>query len=173
MPGIAETLWGRADRRRGATGRRRGNLRGPDVRGAIKADLELLDQLPEENVELRARLRQSIDARSWTSSTPPRKAVSCARSPRRTRAIGRDIVVFVARCCSPIVWWNVPHSRTNWLVMFVFLILLSGVVAVYGRAASSGRWPACATPATRTTQRVGGPRRILIASQCRPAAASS
>ena len=40
-----------------------GNLRGPDVRGAIKADMELLDKLPPEDVELRAALKQSIDQR--------------------------------------------------------------------------------------------------------------
>ncbi len=43
----------------------------------------------------------------------------------------RDIVVFVCAVLFTIVWWNVPHSRTNWLVTFIFLIALSGLVAVY------------------------------------------
>jgi hypothetical protein len=30
-----------------------------------------------------------------------------------------------------IVWWNVPHSRTNWLVMFIVLIALTIVVGLY------------------------------------------
>jgi hypothetical protein len=30
-----------------------------------------------------------------------------------------------------IVWWDVDHSRSNWLPMFILLILLSVVAAVY------------------------------------------
>ena len=29
------------------------------------------------------------------------------------------------------IWWDVPHSRSNWLVVFILLILLSVVTAVY------------------------------------------
>jgi hypothetical protein len=30
-----------------------------------------------------------------------------------------------------IIWWEVSHSRSNWLPMFVLLILLSVVTAGY------------------------------------------
>jgi hypothetical protein len=30
-----------------------------------------------------------------------------------------------------IIWWDVDHSRANWLPMFILLILLSVVAAVY------------------------------------------
>jgi hypothetical protein len=30
-----------------------------------------------------------------------------------------------------IVWWDVSHSRANWLPTFVLLILLAVVTAVY------------------------------------------
>jgi drug/metabolite transporter (DMT)-like permease len=30
-----------------------------------------------------------------------------------------------------IVWWNVPHSRTNWLLLFIVMIILSVVAAAY------------------------------------------
>ena len=30
-----------------------------------------------------------------------------------------------------VVWWNVPHTRTNWLPTFVFLVILSVVVGLY------------------------------------------
>jgi hypothetical protein len=30
-----------------------------------------------------------------------------------------------------VIWWNVPHSRTNWLPTFIVLILLTAVTAAY------------------------------------------
>jgi hypothetical protein len=30
-----------------------------------------------------------------------------------------------------VVWWNVDHQRSNWIVMFAFLIVLSVVTGVY------------------------------------------
>jgi hypothetical protein len=41
-----------------------------------------------------------------------------------------------------VIWWEVDHSRGNWLPMFILLILLSLVTAAYAfrgvlRAASS------------------------------------
>ena len=43
----------------------------------------------------------------------------------------RDIVLFVCAVLFTIVWWNIPHSRTNWLPTFVFLIILSVIVFFY------------------------------------------
>jgi len=40
-----------------------GNSRAPDFRAAIKADQEILSKLPPEDSELRAALKNSIDAR--------------------------------------------------------------------------------------------------------------
>ncbi len=102
------------------------------MRGAIKADLELLDQLPDEDVELRARLRESINMRIVDLiDATEKKSRELREIASSYKGNWRDIVVFICAVLFTIVWWNVPHSRTNWLVMFVFLILLSGVVAVY------------------------------------------
>jgi drug/metabolite transporter (DMT)-like permease len=30
-----------------------------------------------------------------------------------------------------IVWWNVPHGRTNWLLLFIVMIVVSVVAALY------------------------------------------
>ena len=30
-----------------------------------------------------------------------------------------------------VIWWNVPHTRTNWLPTFIVLILLAMVTAAY------------------------------------------
>jgi membrane protein YdbS with pleckstrin-like domain len=43
----------------------------------------------------------------------------------------RDIVVFICAILFTIIWWNVSHSRANWMVMFVLMIILSVVAAIY------------------------------------------
>jgi membrane protein YdbS with pleckstrin-like domain len=43
----------------------------------------------------------------------------------------RDIVVFICAVLFTVVWWNVSHSRANWLVMFIAMIILSVVAAIY------------------------------------------
>jgi hypothetical protein len=39
--------------------------------------------------------------------------------------------LFLATVLFTVVWWNVSHSRTNWLVIFIVLILLSILTAGY------------------------------------------
>ena len=52
----------------------------------------------------------------------------------------RDIVVFICAVLFTIVWWNVSHSRSNWLVMFIAMIILSVVAAIYaGRGMLRGQ----------------------------------
>jgi hypothetical protein len=43
----------------------------------------------------------------------------------------RDVVLFLCVLLFTIIWWDVSHSRSNWLPMFILLILLSVVAAVY------------------------------------------
>ena len=130
--GIADIALGAAPIAGGALlGVAAGSLRGPDVRGAIKDDIELLDKIPEENVELRAALRKSIDERIVDLITATEKTRELREIAASYKGNWRDIVVFVCAVLFTIVWWNVPHSRSNWLMMFIFLIVLSGVVAVY------------------------------------------
>ena len=43
----------------------------------------------------------------------------------------RDIVLLLCVFLFTIIWWDVDHSRSNWLPMFILLILLSVVAAVY------------------------------------------
>jgi hypothetical protein len=43
----------------------------------------------------------------------------------------RDIVLLLCVLLFTIIWWDVDHSRANWLPMFILLILLSAVAAVY------------------------------------------
>ncbi len=132
MPGIADIALGAAPIAGGALlGIAAGNLRGPDFRGMIKDDIELLDKIPEEDAELRAALRTSINARIVDLIATTEKSRELREIAASYKGNWRDIVVFICAVLFTIVWWNVPHSRSNWLVMFVFLIILSVIVAAY------------------------------------------
>ncbi|MGZ4512145.1 MAG: hypothetical protein ACXVX4_12570, partial [Mycobacterium sp.] len=43
----------------------------------------------------------------------------------------RDVVLLVCVVLFTIIWWDVDHSRSNWLPMFVLLIILTIVTAAY------------------------------------------
>ncbi len=132
MAGIADIALGAAPIAGGAlVGLAAGSLKGPDFRGMIKSDLDLLDKIPPEDVELRAELKASIDRRIKDLIVSTEKSRELLDVAASYKGNWRDIVVFVCAVLFTIVWWNVPHSRTNWLPTFVFLILLSAVVFFY------------------------------------------
>ena len=132
MPGIAEIALGAAPIAGGALlGLAAGAFKGPDIRGNIKADMELLEKIPLEQVERRAARQRSIAIRIDD-------IVGAVEKQREIRQLAasydgnwRDIVVFICTVLFAIVWWNVSHARSNWLVMFVLLIILSIVAAIY------------------------------------------
>ncbi len=65
----------------------------------------------------------------------------------------RDIVVFICAILFTIVWWNVSHSRSNWLVMFIAMIILSVVAAIYaGRGIARAVRSAIYTETTTQSQ---------------------
>ncbi|AMO61975.1 Conserved membrane protein of uncharacterised function [Mycolicibacterium phlei] len=132
MPGIAELALGAAPVAGGALlAFAAGNLRGPDFRGMIAKDLELLEKIPDDRPELKARLRASIDARIDDLITSTEKSRELRMAAMSYEGNWRDIVVFVCAVLFTIVWWNVSHDRTNWTVMFVVLILLSIIAGLY------------------------------------------
>ena len=132
MPGIAEIALGAAPIAGGALmGLVAGNLKGPDFRGMIKTDLELLEMIPAENTALRADLESSINRRISDLIVSTEKSRELREAASSYKGNWRDSVLFVCAVLFTIVWWNVPHSRSNWLVMFVVLIALSIVVGLY------------------------------------------
>lgn len=102
MPGIAELALGAAPIAGGAMlGVIAGNLKPPDIRGMITKDLDLLDRLPAEDVERKARLKASIDERIdglIDASDRTREIREAAMSYRV--AIGGTSSFSSARCCS-------------------------------------------------------------------------
>jgi hypothetical protein len=132
MPGIAELALGAAPIAGGAMlGVIAGNLRPPDVRGMIAKDMDLLERLPEEEVELRNRLRASINQRISDLVTAGERSREIRLAAASYQGNWRDIVVFICAVLFTIVWWNVNHDRTNWLPMFVIMIVVSVVAGIY------------------------------------------
>jgi hypothetical protein len=132
MPGIAEIALGAAPIAGGALmGLVAGNLKGPDYRGLIKSDLELLEMIPAENSSLRADLEASINRRIGDLIVTTEKNRELREAASSYKGNWRDSVLFLCAVLFTIVWWNVPHSRTNWLVMFIVLIALTTVVGLY------------------------------------------
>jgi len=132
MPGIAELALGAAPIAGGAlVGAAAGGFKGPDVRAMIAKDMDLLDRIPDDQPELKARLKASIDDRIIDLVKATEKSRAVREAAVSYSGNWRDIVVFLCAILFTIVWWNVPHSRSNWLVMFIAMIILSVIVAIY------------------------------------------
>lgn len=132
MPGIAELALAGAPIAGGALlGIAAGNLRPPDVRGMIAKDMDLLDRLPEDQVERRAELQRVIDLRIDSLIAAVDKNREMRELAASYQGNWRDIVVFICAILFTIIWWNVEHSRANWLLMFIVLIVLSILAGVY------------------------------------------
>ena len=108
-----------------------GQFRGPDYRGAIKQDMELLELLPPEATQRRAELQRTIDARIDDLVDANDRSQSLRKAALTYRGNWRDVVLLLCVVLFTIIWWDVSHTRSNWLPMFVLLILLSVVTAAY------------------------------------------
>jgi hypothetical protein len=132
MPGIAELALGAAPIAGGALlGAAAGSFKGPDVRAMIAKDMDLLERIPDDQPQLKARLKASIDDRINDLVEATEKSRAIREAAVSYSGNWRDIVVFICAILFSIIWWNVSHSRSNWLVMFVLMIILSVVAAIY------------------------------------------
>jgi len=113
MPGIAELALGAAP-----------------IAGGAK-DLDLLDRLPAEDVERKARLKASIDERIDGLIDASDRTREIREAAMSYRGNWRDIVVFICALLFTFIWWNVSHSRANWLVMFIAMIIVSIAAGIY------------------------------------------
>jgi hypothetical protein len=108
-----------------------GQLRGPDYRGSIQQDMELLDRLQPEDGTRRAELRRTIDERIDDLIDASDRSRALRKAATSYQGNWRDLVLLLCVVLFTIVWWNVNHSRSNWLVTFIVLILLAIVTAAY------------------------------------------
>ncbi|ORB73907.1 hypothetical protein [Mycobacterium scrofulaceum] len=119
-----------------------GQFRGPDVRGLIQQDMDLLDRLPPEAGTRRAELQRTIDARIDDLIDTADRSRALRKAALSYQGNWRDVVLLVCVVLFTIIWWDVDHGRGNWLPMFVLLIVLTVVTAAYAfrgllRAASA------------------------------------
>jgi hypothetical protein len=101
-----------------------GQFRGPNFRGLIKEDMDLLDRLPPDATTRRADLQRTIDARIDDLVDATDRTRALRRAAVSYQGNWRDIVLFLCALLFTIVWWEVDHQRSNWLPMFILLIVL-------------------------------------------------
>jgi hypothetical protein len=132
MAGLGDIALGAAPIAGGAMlGTLVGTFKGPDVRTALKSDIELLESLPEESVELRAELQRTVDMRVYELVAVLDRNYELRRTAGSYQGNWRDIVLLLCALLFTLVWWNIPHSRTNWLLTFVVLVIVSVVIGLY------------------------------------------
>jgi hypothetical protein len=130
--GIADLALGAAPIAGGALlGVAAGNLKPPDIRGLITKDMDLLERIPEDQPELKARLKASIDGRIDDLIRTTERSRDIRLAAVSYAGNWRDIVVFICAILFTIIWWNVSHSRDNWLLMFILMIIASVVAGIY------------------------------------------
>ena len=130
--GIAELALGAAPIAGGALlGVAAGNMKAPDVRGLILKDMDLLERIPDDQPELKARLKASIDQRIDDLISANERSRALRAAALSYSGNWRDIVVFTCAVLFTIIWWNVSHSRSNWLLLFIVMIVLSIVAGIY------------------------------------------
>ncbi|MDT5202359.1 MAG: hypothetical protein QOH34_3881 [Mycobacterium sp.] len=114
-----------------AAGQLKGPLKAPDFRALIKQDQDLLKGIPPEQTARRAELQRTIDVRIDDLIAATDRNRSLRQEASGYQGNWRDVVLFVCVVLFAVIWWNVSHSRTNWLSMFVVLILLTVLTAFY------------------------------------------
>ncbi|MFV8310815.1 hypothetical protein [Mycobacteroides chelonae] len=132
MPGLAELALGAAPIAGGALlGAVAGNLKPPDIRGLIAKDLDLLDRIPEEQTERRAAFQRMIDQRIDDLVVSSDRGRSLREAALSYGGGWRDVLVFVGAVLFTVIWWNVEHTRSNWLVMFLVMLALTLMAGFY------------------------------------------
>ncbi|OHU28125.1 hypothetical protein [Mycobacteroides chelonae] len=132
MPGLAELALGAAPIAGGALlGAVAGNLKPPDFRSLIAKDLDLLDRIPQEQTERRAAFQRTIDQRIDDLIASTDRGRSLREAALSYGGGWRDVLVFVGAVLFTVIWWNVEHTRSNWLVMFLVMLALTLVAGFY------------------------------------------
>jgi hypothetical protein len=107
-----------------------GQFKGPNFREQLKQDMDLLDRLPPDAPQ-RAELQRTIEQHIDDLVEAADRSRSLREAAKSYQGNWRDIVLFLCVLMFTVIWWDVKHSRSNWLVMFVLLIVLSVVTALY------------------------------------------
>jgi hypothetical protein len=104
---------------------------GPDPRATIKQDLELLEQLPAELTDRRGDILRDVGLRIDDLIAASEKSRSLREAASSYKGNWRDVVLFVCVLLFAVIWWDLDHSKSNWLPVFIVLILLAVLAASY------------------------------------------
>lgn len=107
-----------------------GQFKGTDFRGQLKQDMDLLDRLPADAPQ-RADLERTINERIGDLVDAADRSRALRKAAMSYQGNWRDIVLLLCALLFTIIWWEVSHSRSNWLPTFILLIVLSVVAAAY------------------------------------------
>ena len=89
------------------------------------------NSLPEESVALRSELQRTIDMRVYELVAFLDRNYELRQTAGTYRGNWRDVVLLLCALLFTLVWWNVPHDRTNWLITFIVLVIVSVVIGLY------------------------------------------
>lgn len=132
MPGLAELAIGAAPLAGGALlGLAAGQFKGPDFRGTIKQDLDLMNALPPEQAARREALQRTIDQRIDDLVEADDRSRALRAAAASYEGNWRDIILFVCAVLFTIIWWTKENRASNWLPMLIALIIICVVTAYY------------------------------------------
>ena len=103
----------------------------PEFDQEMASTRKVLERIPDDQPELKARFKASIDERITDLVEATEKSRALREAAISYGGNWRDIVVFVCAILFTVIWWNVSHSRTNWLVMFIAMIIVSVAAGIY------------------------------------------
>src|SRR5581483_9437053 len=132
MPGIAQIAMGTAPIFGGALlGLAAGQLKGPDFRGQIKQDLELLDALPADQTARRQALQRTIDQRIDDLVEANNRSRALRAAAASYEGHWRDVILFVCAVLFTIIWANKEQHGSSWIPLLVVLIIVCVLTAFY------------------------------------------
>jgi hypothetical protein len=108
-----------------------GQFKGPNYREQLKLDMDLLDRLPPEATTRRTELQRSIDIRIDDLIEAGFRGRAMRKAAESYEGNWRDVILLICVLLFTYIWWDTSHSRSNWLVMFILLIVLAVITAVY------------------------------------------
>ena len=105
----------------------------PDLRAVIKSELELLQRIPEDQVDRRVALNRMIGEHIDALLVAQEKSREFQRKTRyfTERGHWRDIVLLVTTLLFAVVVWYADHHRPVWLPLFIAIIVMSVVTGGY------------------------------------------
>jgi hypothetical protein len=105
----------------------------PDLRGVIRSELELLERIPEDQVECRAALERTVSEHidDLLISIEKRRELQNRTSFFTEKEHWRDLILFLTTVLFTVVAWGVDHHRPLWPELFIAAILMSVLTATF------------------------------------------